>query len=322
MASTHYSRPHHIVALAYEGVLAFEFSVVQELFGRPREEFEGRYRFSVCAVDPPPVRAEYWMLIDGTHDLQLLESADTIVIPGWCAVEAVVPDELIQALRAAHRRGARLLSICTGAFVLASTGLLDGRRATTHWRWVDLFRARFPEVDLDPDVLYIDEGRLLTSAGSAAGIDLCLHVIRRDLGARVANTVARRMVVPPHRDGGQAQYIAPRISEIGEDGLSRLLDELRDDLASDHAVEDMASSVGMSPRTFARRFRDTVGTTPHRWLIRERVRRSQELLETTSASIDEIAHEAGFSSAQLLRLHFRRQTGTSPMRYRRAFGAS
>lgn len=320
MAKSHRSHPHHVVALAYDGVLAFEFSVVQEIFGRPREEFEGRYRFSVCAIDPPPVRAEHWMLIDGVHDLKLLSEADTVIIPGWCSVEADVPDALVQALLSAYRRGARLLSICTGAFVLAATGLLDGRRATTHWKWAEFFRERYPAVHLEPDVLYVAEDRLLTSAGSAAGIDLCLHIIRQDLGARVANAVARRMVVPPHRDGGQAQYIAPRVSDVGDDGLSRLLDDLRDDLGRDHSVEEMATRVGMSARTFARRFRDAVGTTPHRWLTRERVRHSQELLETTPASVDEIARESGFSSAQLLRLHFKRQTGTSPTQYRRTFG--
>ena len=319
MVSTPQKVHSKVVALAYDGLLAFEFITAAELFGRPRPEFSQWYDFVVCGVDPQPIRSQAGIVIEAEHDLGLLDDADTIVIPGWCAAEHLPSPELIDRLCAAYERGARLLSICTGAFLLAATGLLDGRRATTHWAWSDLLKSRYPSVNVEPGVLYVDEGRLLTSAGSAAGIDLCLYVIRKDLGARVANAVARRMVVPPHRDGGQSQYIDHPMTLVEQCSLSPLLDWLRENLADDHSVDSLAKRAGLAPRTFARRFQDYVGTSPHRWLTQERLIRSQELLETTSASMDRVAEEAGFGSAQVLRLHFRRHLSTTPTRYRKTF---
>lgn len=308
-----------VVTLAYDGLLAFEFIIAAELFGRPRPEFSQWYDFAVCGVDSPPIRSQAGIVIEAENDLSMLESADTIIVPGWCAVEHLPSPELLARLRDAHERGARVMSICTGAFLLAAAGLLDGRRATTHWAWAELLAERFPRVRVEPGVLYVDEGRLLTSAGSAAGIDLCLYVIRKDLGARIANAVARRMVVPPHRDGGQSQYIDHPMTLVEECSLSPLLDWLRENLAEEHSVDSLAAHAGLTPRTFARRFQDYVGNSPHRWLIQERLVRAQELLETTSASMDRVAEEAGFGSAQVLRLHFRRQLDTTPSRYRQTF---
>ena len=308
-----------VVALAFEGLLAFEFVVVAELFGRPRPEFEQWYDFKVCAIDPPPVRGSGGVLIDAEHDLELLERADTIVVPGWRDVDSPPPPELVDRLRAAYERGARLLSICTGSFMLAATGLLDGRRATTHWVWAEKLARRFPAIRVEPGVLYVDEGRIMTSAGSAAGIDLCLYVIRTDFGAGVANAVARRMVVPPHRDGGQSQFIDHPMTLEQQCSFSPLLDWMRENLTEEHTVENLAERAGLSPRTFARRFQHLVGTSPHRWLTRERIFRAQELLEKTSASVDRVAEEAGFGSAQVLRLHFRRHIGTTPTGYRKTF---
>lgn len=308
-----------IVLLAYDGLFTFDFSTAAEIFGRWRPGIDHWYQLDVCLVDPPPVRGIGFVTVDGEHDFTLLDRADTIIVPGWRDVDDPPPEELLDGLRRAYNRGARLMSICTGSFVLAATGLLDGHRATTHWAWADIMAKRFPKIQLEPSLLYVDEGRLLTSAGSAAGIDLCLYVIRKDLGAQVANRVARRMVVPPHRDGGQAQYIDHPM-ELDEDcSLSSLLDWLREHLDGPHTVDSLAQRACLTPRTFARRFQDSVGTSPHRWLTRERVLRSQELLETSTASIDRIAEETGFGSAQVLRLHFRRQVGTTPTQYRKTF---
>ncbi len=308
-----------VVVLAYEGFAAFEFAVVLELFGRERPEFPQWYDLRVCAVDPPPVRGTGGFLIDGEHDLALLDDADTIIIPGWCEHDISPPEELLERLRTAYDRGARLLSICTGALVLAATGLLDGRRATTHWIHVDKLAKRYPKIQVDPGVLYVDAGRIMTSAGSAAGIDLCLYVIRNDFGADIANAVARRMVVPPHRDGGQSQFIDHPMTLEQQCSLSPMLDWVRENLALEHTVDSLAERAGLSPRTFARRFQNSVGTSPHRWLTQERIFRAQQLLETTSASVERVAEEAGFGSAQVLRLHFRRQIGTTPLGYRKTF---
>lgn len=308
-----------VVALAFEGFFTFEFAVVTELFGRSRPEFERWYDFAICAVDPPPLRGQGGFMIDAEHDLGLLDRADTIVVPGWRASNEPPSRELVERLRAAYHRGARLVSICTGSFVLAATGLLDGRRATTHWLHVDRLARDYPAVQIEPGVLYVDEGQILTSAGSAAGIDLCLYVIRTDFGAEVANAVARRMVVPPHRDGGQSQFIDHPMTHEQRCGLSPLLDWVRENLAAEHTVESLAQRACLSPRTFARRFQDHVGTSPHRWLTRERIFRAQELLETSTASVDRVAEEAGFGSAQVLRLHFRRHVGTTPTSYRKTF---
>jgi transcriptional regulator GlxA family with amidase domain len=243
-----------------------------------------------------------------------------VIVPAW-ATDRVPPDALLDALRAAYDRGARLMSFCSGAFALAHAGLLDGRRATTHWMYAEKLAAQFPLVDVDAAVLYVDAGRILTSAGTAAGIDLCLHLVRLDHGAEVANAVARRMVVPPHRDGGQAQFVeAPMAAQIdGDDPFTATLDWAVEHLDQPLSVELLAQRAAMSPRTFARRFRASSGATPHQWLLKQRVVLAMRLLETTDQPVERIASRCGFGSAAVLRTHFQRHVGTSPAGYRRTF---
>jgi transcriptional regulator GlxA family with amidase domain len=253
--------------------------------------------------------------------LSAADRADTIVVPAG-STDAIEPPsrELISTLQRAHRRGTRLLSVCSGAFTLAHAGVLDGLRATTHWLYTDRLAKQFPAIHVDPNVLYVDEGQILTSAGTAAGIDLCLHVVRADYGADVANAVARRMVVPPHRDGGQAQFVQPSIDVEGEcDSLAATLDWAIAHLEQPLSVELLARRALMSPRTFARRFRDSIGTTPLQWVLRQRILHAQRLLETTNLPVEVIAERSGFGSATVLRTHFKRILDTSPVGYRRTF---
>jgi AraC family transcriptional activator FtrA len=250
--------------------------------------------------------------------LRAFDDAGTIVIPGW-KLDEPVPPVLIRALRRAHSDGARLVSICSGVFVLAATGLLDGKRVTAHWRHADRLIARYPNLHVEPDVLYVDEGSILTSAGSTAGIDLGLHIIRLDYGAEIANEIARRLVMPPHRDGGQAQYVRDSGRSPMEGGLAPVLDWAQRNLTKPLAVEDFARKAAMSPRTFARRFRERTGTTPHQWLTHQRLFAAQRRLETTEESIDQIAEAVGMETAATLRQHFNRALGTTPTAYRRRF---
>jgi transcriptional regulator GlxA family with amidase domain len=302
------------------GMSPFEFAVACEVFGYDRSELGVPwYRFLVCAAEPPPIRTEVGFTIDTPHRLDALARADTIIIPPLPSNPAPTP-ELLSALRSAHRRGARLMSVCTGAFVLAAAGLLDGRRATTHWGHIEEFSRRFPDVQLDPAVLYVDDGDILTSAGTAASIDLCLYVVRQDFGAEIANAVARRMVVPPHRDGGQSQFVEAPLPEAGDDALfAETLVWAQSHLDEPITVEDLARRSAMSTRTFARRFRNTAGTSPYRWLLRQRVTLAQRLLETTDLPVDIIAVRCGMGVAANLREHFQRVVGTSPAVYRRTF---
>ncbi len=312
--------PLDVVAVAYDGLCTFELGIVVELFGLPRPENERWYRFRVARASDGPLRATGGISVEAPYTLKVLDSAGTIIIPGWQSPDTPVPEALIGKLLKAHAEGARIASVCSGAFVLAAAGLLDGRRATTHWRYAAVLARRFPKVSIDADVLYVDDGNVITSAGSAAGIDMGLHLIRRDFGATIANQVARRLVVPPHREGGQKQYIdTPVAGDPSEDAFAELLDTLRASLSGPHTVDSMARRANMSKRTFARRFHAITGTTPHRWLQRERTRLAQQLLETTSLPLDRIAENAGFSDPQLLRLHFKRVVGTSPSGYRRTF---
>lgn len=307
-----------VALLAYDGLCTFEFGTMVELFATARPEFDRWYETRVAAVDEGPLRACGGIAIDAPCTLRILDRAGTIIIPGWRDLEDPAPPLLLRKLRRAHSDGARILSVCSGAFVLAESGILNGRSATTHWRYAARLAERYPRIRVDPDVLYVDEGTILTSAGSAAGIDLGLHLIRRDHGAQVASSVARRLVVPPHRDGGQQQFIESPI-DSGPTSFARILDDLRLDIRSDLPVATMARRASMSPRTFARHFKATTGMTPHRWIQQERVRLSQLLLESTDDSVEEIARRTGFAQAQLLRLHFKRVVGTSPIAYRRAF---
>lgn len=313
-----------VVVLAYDGLCTFEFGIAVEIFALPRPEMgEGWYRFAVAGVDPGELRATggFRLVVDG--GLELLSEAGTIIVPGWRGADVPVPAALCEQLVAAHRRGARILSICSGVFVLAAAGLLDNRQATTHWRYTDLLQQRYPAIKVTPDVLYIDNGDVLTSAGSAAGIDLCLHLVRRDYGSVAANRVARRLVVSPHRDGGQAQFIQQAVPVAYEGHrLGALFDYLHARLAEPHTVESLAKFVGMSPRTFLRRFNATTGKTPAQWLLHARLSRSQDLLENSQLSIERIAEEVGFGSVATMRHHFKNQLSTTPAAYRRGFYSS
>lgn len=312
-----------VVALAYDGLCTFEFGVAVEVFGLPRPEMgPDWYRFAVASVDAGPLRAQggVRLMVDG--GAELIAAAGTVIVPGWRGADAPVPAVLIDALRAAHAAGARILSICSGVFVLAAAGLLSGRQATTHWRYSDTLRARFPDIAVTPDVLYVDTGAVLTSAGSAAGIDLCLHLVRRDFGTRAANSVARRLVVPPHRDGGQGQFIEQAVPVPHESArLGPLIDRMRGDITAAWPVARLAALAGMSPRTFLRRFEAATGMTPARWLLAERLARARDLLETSALSVDQIAADTGFGTAATLRHHFRQQLATTPAAYRALFGA-
>ncbi len=308
-----------VVALIYEGLSLFEYSIVAEVFGLARPEIQPWYTFRIATMDPGLLRSNTGLRVQADGGLGLLDRAGTIFVPGWRKNTERPPEVLMRKLRRAHAEGARIASICNGAGLLAEAGLLDGLRATTHWRCADQLARRYPRVRWMPEILYVDEGQVLTSAGSAAGIDLCLHLVRRDWGARVANVVARRLVIPPHRDGGQKQFISEAVPDSAEASMAPLLDSVRKQLESPHTVQSMAAAACMSPRTFARRFVDSMGMTPYQWLLRERVQRAQALLETTEESIDAVAGACGFEDPQVLRLHFRRQVGTSPSRYRQSF---
>jgi AraC family transcriptional regulator, transcriptional activator FtrA len=313
-----------VVALVYDGLCAFEFSCAAEVFGLARPELgPDWYRFETCS-NSRSVRSQYGMRMQTANGLERLQAAGTIVIPGWEGIDVPVPRPILDALRDAHARGARLLSICSGAFVLAATGLLDGRRATTHWRYAEALQRRYPEICVDANVLYVDEGSVLSSAGSAAGLDLCLHLVRRDYGSATANQVARRLVIPPHRDGGQAQFLErPVEKHAAKSGqpksLSVLLDRIRKRPGEPWRVAQLARLAAMSERTFMRRFRAATGLSPADWVTRARVDAARELLEGTALSIEHIAERCGLGTPTTLRHHFRKKVGVSPAQYRKRF---
>lgn len=312
-----------VVVLAYDRLCTFEFGIAFEIFGLPRPEMgPGWYRYRVAAIEPGRLRGDGFLEIAPPDGLEILAKADLVVIPGWRGARERVPPLLIEALQEAHGRGARIATLCSGVFVAAAAGLLDGRRATTHWRYLPVLADAYPLIAIEPDVLYVDDGSVLTAAGSAAGIDLCLHLVRKDFGAEAANMVARRLVVPPHRDGGQAQFIERPVPTLREGArLGQLVDWMRDHLAEPQPIAMLARRAGMSLRTFQRRFEETTGLTPGAWLIQERINRAQELLETASAaSLDDIADWAGFQSQATFRHHFRAKLGTTPSQYRQQFG--
>lgn len=312
-----------VVALAYDGLCTFEYGCAAEVFGLARPEMgPGWYRFATAAVEPGPLRAAGGLRVSADAGLDLLEHAGTVIIPGWRGIEAPVPEALCDALRAAHRRGARLLSLCSGVVVLAAAGLLAGRRATTHWRYFPAFAARFPDLMLVPDVLYVDEGSVLTAAGSAAGLDLCLHLVRRDFGPEAANGVARRLVIPPHRDGGQAQYVERPVPALRAAGarLAVTMDRVRGALAEEWPIERLAAEAALSPRALHRHMRAATGLSPGEWVIGARLDRARELLEATRLPVEEVASAVGFGAAATLRLHFRTRLGTTPAAYRARFG--
>ncbi|HWY24174.1 MAG TPA: transcriptional regulator FtrA [Nevskia sp.] len=313
--------PHSVAVLAYNHLCTFEFGIAVEVFGLPRPEIPDWYKFKVCAIEPGPLAATGGFRLLAEGGLKDLRQADTIVVPGWRGIHTPVPEPLIKALRAAHARGARLLSFCSGVFVLAATGLLDGRRATTHWRYAKHLQQAHPAIRIEPDVLYVDEGQLLTSAGSAAALDLSLHLVRRDHGPKIANMVARRLVIPPHRDGGQAQFIDRPVQEEGA-AMAALFDWMRRNLARELPLKVLAKQARMSERTFLRRFEEATGTTPKDWLTNERLGRARELLEGSGMAVERVATECGFGSADTLRHHFRTRLQLSPRRYRDRFELS
>lgn len=311
-----------VVVLAYDGLCTFEFGVAVEIFALPRPEMGPTwYRFAVAGVERGPMRAAGGIRLSVDGGLELLRKADIIVVPGWRGIDALVPEALIAALRAAHKRGARLMSLCSGVTVLAATGLLDGRTATTHWRYVAPLSQRFPRVTFSPDVLYVDEGDILTAAGSAAGIDLCLHLVRKAYGIDAANSVARRLVVPPHRDGGQAQFIVAPVAKMHEsDRLGPLFDWIRENLAADLSIAKLARRARMSARTLQRRAEEATGLSIGRWILAERLRAAQQALERPGRSLEDIAERCGFGTLANMRHHFRQHVKLSPAEYRKRFG--
>ncbi|MFF5290402.1 helix-turn-helix domain-containing protein [Paractinoplanes globisporus] len=307
------------VAVA-DGILQFELALAYELFSSaPPEAVDDWYELAICGAGP--VRADGRFLLEPDGGLDRLARADTVIVPGWAEIGTDPPADLVDAVRAAHEAGARVASLCTGAFVLAAAGLLDGRRATTHWLYADLLARRYPLVEVDPDVLYVDNGSVLTSAGKAAAMDLCLHLVRRDHGSAVANAVARRLVVAPHRAGGQAQFVATPVPEVRDRPFSDLLAWAAARLDQPLTVEDLARRANMSSRHLGRHFRSATGTTALQWLLTQRIRRAQELLETTDDSIDAVARATGLGTATTLRRHFHRTVGVSPAAYRDTFRA-
>jgi AraC family transcriptional regulator, transcriptional activator FtrA len=310
-----------VAAVIDQGALTFDLAIPCEVFGLDRSDIvDPWYEFLLVAAGDTPVRTQTGFLIDTPHRLAELERADTIVVPGWSDPDEPPSPELSAALVAAHDRGARIVSLCTGAFVLAHAGLLDGRRATTHWMYADQLRERFPAIDLDPQVLYVVDDRVMTSAGTAAGIDLCLHLVSIDHGLDVAATVARRIVMPVFRAGGQAQYVDEPIGrETGPHVLSELLDWARSRISEGVSVDDLATRGAMSTRTLNRRFQAALGMPPGEWLQRERLRFAQRLLETTDAPLAAVARSAGYDSATTMRAQFASRLRTSPRAYRQTF---
>lgn len=315
-------RGHAVAIAVYDGATAFELGIACEVFGDHWSAILGVpwYQCFVCALTPGPVTVDAGFQMQAAYGVERIVTADTVIVLPSLAAE--VPAAIPEALRSAHARGSRIVSLCTGAFALAAAGLLDGRRATTHWTECGELARRYPKVTVDPGVLFVDEGDILTSAGSAAGIDLCLHLIRQDYGTEIATQLARQLVVPPQREGGQAQYITAPMPDLDSSSLfAHTVTWLQEHLNEPVTVEDLAARSSMSPRTFARRFLASTGTTPYQWLLRQRIQLAQRLLETTDLPIDSVAETSGFSTAANLRKHFSRTVHTSPQAYRRTFQA-
>ena len=316
-------RLHRVVAVVTSPQPPFELACAAEVFGTARPDLPVHYAFQTCAERPGriPTQTAFDIVVDS--DLSALRGADTIVVPSWPRTVERPSAAVINALRRAHARGARVVGLCSGAFVLAHAGLLDGRRATTHWRWASQLADTFPGIEVDFDVLYVDDCDVATSAGTAAGIDLCLHLVRRDVGAAYAQQIARGMVTPPHRDGGQRQYLPPAVAASGDShrSLGYVLDWALGRLGEPITVADLADLGGMSPRTLARRFRDQVGTSPGQWLLAQRIAAAQALLEQTDLPVESIASRVGLRSATNLRRRFRNALHTTPGAYRRTFSA-
>ncbi|MDA8204512.1 MAG: helix-turn-helix domain-containing protein [Thermaerobacter sp.] len=313
-----------MAAIVMHGISEFDLGVVCEVFAAPPKDFEGPwYELILCSIDGPSVRTQSGLTLTIPHDLGPVAAADTVLVTDWPDTGQAIPHTLIQTLQAAHARGARLVSFCTGAFALAAAGLLDGRRATTHWAWSAQLARQYPQITVDAQALYVDDGQILTGAGTAASVDLALHVVSQDYGANMANHVSRYLVAAPHRDGGQAQFIEAPVPAPNDDVLlAPVLSWMVEHLADPLSVEQLAARVAVSPRTFLRRFQAATGTTPYHWVLRQRIFRAQQLLERTTESVERIAELCGFGSAASLRTHFRAIVGTAPLIYRRIFSHS
>lgn len=309
-----------VVALLYDGLCTFEFGIVAEIFGLARPEMgTDWYRFASCAIEEGPLRAHGGLKFVADHGPEILDGADLIVVPGWKGADSPVPEALVERLRAAHNRGARLASICSGAFVLAATGLIAGGTATTHWRYSEALRGRFPDITVDDASLYRIHDRVCTSAGSAAGIDLMIELIRQDYGAAAANSVARRLVMPAHRAGGQAQFLQRPVATRDALSVSPTLERVRATLGQRWTIDGMAKDARMSTRTFLRRFAEATGTAPGEWLVSERLAEAKQLLCLADPVLEDIAVRVGFGSLATMRHHFRRRLGISPGEYRSRF---
>ena len=317
------SSPGTVSVLAYDGMTGFESGIVAEVFGLTWPDIDQPwYDLKVCAVDRRPLTLLGGATLRTAYDLDDFAAADTVVVPSVRNPDDPIHPGVIEALRSAHARGARVVSICSGAFALAAAGLLDGRPATTHWRYAEQLQQRYPQIKVDRDPLYVDDGDVLSSAGCAAGLDLALHLVRRDLGTATANAVARRLVVSPHRPGGQSQYIeAPVAADPDDDRLAATLAWAQAHLDEPIRVADLARRTSMSERTFVRRFAAATGTSPAQWLIERRVQRAVELLESTDMPVELVCGATGFASPAALRHHFTPRLGTSPTAYRRTFRA-
>ncbi|WP_409047625.1 GlxA family transcriptional regulator [Microbacterium sp. HA-8] len=313
-----------VAVIVQDGFAPFEFGLACEAFGLDRSDDGIRpFDFRICAAEPGVIGSNLGFSINVEHDLSFAETADLVVVtPVPRATWGSIDERIAEVVRRAAARDAWLLSVCSGSFVLAAAGVLDGRRATTHWKYADTMGRMYPRIEVDPDVLYVQDGKVITSAGTAAGLDACLHLLRQELGAEVTNTIARRMVVPPQRDGGQAQFIAAPLPPVASLSLAPVTDWMLQNLRVELTVDQLAARAHMSPRTFARRFKADFGATPAAWLARQRVLHAQRLLERTDLGLDRIADECGFGSAAVLRQNFARVLGTTPTAYRATFSCA
>lgn len=314
--------PKRIAILTFDGISAFHLSVPYTVFGEDRSDIGiPRYEVGVCAVKPGIIRTSMGFEMRVRNGLADLAKADMVIVPSWKDVDRAAPTQLSDALAEAHRKGRVIVGLCLGAFAVAEAGLLDGRMATTHWGWADLFASRFPKVALDSQVLYIDHGDVVTSAGTAAGLDCCLHLLRKDIGSELTNRLAKRLVIPPHRQGSQAQYVEqPTLTNTGADRIASTLEWARGRLDEEFDIDTLASHAVMSRRTFTRHFQKATGMSVVQWLTAQRLFLAQRLLETTDAPIEQVASKAGFGTALSLRLAFAKSLNTSPGRYRQEFG--
>ena len=321
MAST--NRRPQVSVVVHPGTLTYTYAVVQEVFGVDySERFGSWYDMRTCGLEPGPVQLDSGLTCQATHGLEGLYSADLVIVPGWRGrLDEIPPTPLLRALRHAYANGARVMSVCSGAFALGFAGLLNGRRSTTHWAHAEQLQALFPRTEVDSRALFVDDGRVATSAGMSAAVDLALHIVRQDFGAQAASDLARWLVLSGYRPGGQAQFVDFPLMALPDDPVKTLLEWMRENLERQLSVPDLAARLHVSPRTLTRRFSAATGMTPHQWLIRERLLAVQCMLETTDESVDRIARRCGFPSAATMRQLFRRQLGTTPQGYRSAFRA-